>query len=106
MSFIIAYVTHENTSEARKLVEPLIEDGIIACVNYFPITAMYRWREGIEESGEVVSLLKTRSENWDALCERIERLHSYETPCIIRLDVTANQGYEEWIHESTETITK
>jgi uncharacterized protein involved in tolerance to divalent cations len=44
MKFITIYVTHKNRQEADKIVNFLLENKFIACVNYFPIEVAYHWK--------------------------------------------------------------
>ena len=102
MPFVLIYTTHKNIEEAQKIVLPLLEQGIIACANYSPITSQYKWKGEIETAEEVVAIIKTRKENWDKVREYIEKNHPYETPCIIRLsEVEANSTYAGWIQRET-----
>lgn len=102
MNVIIIYITHRDMTEAKRVAEKLLRDHLIACVNYFPIESAYWWKGGIANAGEIVSLVKTRPENWDKVREAVEAMHPYETPCIMKLDVTANQSYVDWIYQETE----
>lgn len=102
MSFIIIYVTHSNLAEAKKVASHLLENRLIACANFFPISSSYWWKGEIEHSDEFVSLLKTKSENWLKLKDEIKKIHPYETPCIMKLNVEANDDYESWISKETE----
>lgn len=97
MSFIAIYVTHKNMEEAEKITTHLLQQKTIACVNYFPIKSSYQRQWQIESSEEVVSLLKTRTENWEKVKKEIEKTHPYETPCIMKMNVEANDEYEQWI---------
>lgn len=102
MNFIIIYITHTNMEEAKKIGEKLLQDKLIACVNYLPIKSAYWWKGEIANTGEIVSLVKTRTENWDKVRTAVEAIHPYETPCIMKLDVTANQAYVDWILAETK----
>ncbi len=102
MKFILIYTTHRDKEAARQIVEPLLKKHLIACANYFPIESSYWWKGAIETAGEVVALLKTRTENWEKVKTYIEAHHPYETPCIIRLaEVEANDTYAKWIQDVT-----
>ena len=101
MSFIAIYVTHKNMEEAEKVSSYLLQQKSIACVNFFPIKSSYQWKENIESSNEIVSLLKTKNENWEKVKTEIMKIHSYETPCIIKMSVEANEEYESWINKET-----
>ncbi len=102
MDFILIYITHANMAEAKKVGEALLRDRLIACVNYFSIENSYWWKGEIEHGEEIVSLVKTRSDNWERVREAVEAMHPYETPCIMRFDVSANAAYAQWIHDETK----
>ncbi len=101
MSFIAIYVTHKNMEEAEKISSHLLQQKSIACVNFFPIKSSYWWKGNIESSEEIVSLLKTKNENWEKVKNEIIKIHPYETPCIIKMSVEANNEYESWINKET-----
>lgn len=103
MNFILIYTTHKTLEEAQKITDNLLNDKLIACVNFSPITSQYRWKGRIETSNEVVAILKTRIENWGKVREYVQNNHPYETPCIIKLaEVEANDSYTSWIQEETK----
>lgn len=99
MNFIIIYITHKNKKEAKKVAEALLCDRLIACVNYFPIESSYWWKGKIATAKEVVTLVKTKKENWIKVKKAVEAIHPYETPCIMKLDVESNASYAEWIKD-------
>jgi len=102
MSFIIIYVTHKDTNEAKKIGDHLLNKRLIACANYLPIEATYWWNSAVESDNEIVSLLKTRKENWEIVKNEIEKIHPYDIPCIIKIEVEANEKYEQWIKDETK----
>jgi len=101
MKFILIYITHANLPSAKKLCNQLLKDRLIACVNYFPIESAYWWKGTIEESKEIVSLVKTNSKNWLKVQNIVTKAHPYETPCIMKVTVEANTAYGKWINEMT-----
>lgn len=102
MWFIMSYITHPNTQEANRVCDELLNKKVIACYNLFPITSAYWWKGEIEKSEEIVSIVKTRLSNWELLQQEVKKLHSYQTPCIIKIEVEANEDYEKWIEEETK----
>ena len=49
-----------------------------------------------------MTIYKTRKENFEKIKEKIQSLHIYDIPCIIRLaEVEANSSYEQWIQDET-----
>ena len=112
MKFIIIYITHENLKEAKKVAGALLRNKLIACVNYFPIESAYWWlatslasdggKSKITNSKEIVSLVKTKKENWAKIKKAVEAMHPYEIPCIMKLEVESNKSYADWIKEETK----
>jgi len=101
MEVVLGYITYENEQKAKEIVSVLLEKRLIACANIFPIKSSYWWKGKIEDSNEVVSIVKTRPELWDKLREEIERIHPYEVPCILRIEGRANESYARWLYEET-----
>lgn len=99
-NMIIIYTTNPNLKEAKKIGKHLLEKGLIKCANYFPIESEYWWKGKIENSKEIVSILKTKKENWKKVKDEVKKIHPYETPCIIKIEVEANKEYEDWINNS------
>lgn len=102
MNFITIYTTHSNKEEAEKIANKLLNNKLIACVNYFPVEVAYHWKWKIENDNEIVSLLKTRVENWEKVKDFINKSHPYEVPCIIKTEVEANDEYVKWIYNETK----
>lgn len=102
MKFITIYVTHFSKEEAEIIVNNLLNEKLIACVNYFPIEVAYHWKWDIASDNEIVSLLKTRVENWEKVKSFVEQNHPYEIPCIIKKEVEANDEYVKWICDETK----
>lgn len=102
MSFITIYVTYYSKEEAEKIWNHLLNKKLIACYNLFPITSSYSWKWKIENSNEFVTLLKTKTSNWEKIKDEIKNIHPYETTCIMKTEVEANKEYEDWIEKECE----
>ena len=102
MGFIIVYITYPNIEEAEKISSHLVKEKIVACTNIFPITSCYFWKGSAKNDDEFVSIMKTRAENWDKVKDEVKKLHPYEVPCIMKLNVEANEEFEEWIHSESD----
>ena len=104
MSFIIIYITHENEAAAKSVVNQLVEEKLVACGNLFPIQSAYWWQGAIQHENEWVSIVKTVPELWEKVVSRVEDIHPYEVPCIMKLEAEANEKYEEWIQASVRIL--
>ncbi|MBU4347556.1 divalent-cation tolerance protein CutA [Candidatus Parcubacteria bacterium] len=102
MGFIIIYITYPDLKTAKKIVASLMESRLIACGNFFPVNSVYWWNGKIENSKEIVSIVKTKKVNWEKVKSAVIKLHPYETPCIIKIDVKMNDDYESWINKEVK----
>lgn len=100
---ILAVAACENIESALALGRALVEAGLAACSTAIPgAISIYRWEGKLEESSEVVLLIKSRKEKRQALESRILELHSYSTPEFIAIDIDAiNAKYRDWLLSMT-----
>jgi periplasmic divalent cation tolerance protein len=103
MEFRSIYITCKDEDEARGIGRTLVDERLAACVNFFPIQSIYRWKGRVEEAGEVALIAKTRLELVEQVIGRVRELHSYETACAVSWIIDrGNAPFLDWILESTE----
>src|SRR5215510_12689822 len=96
---LVAITTLGTESDARALVTALLQDRLIACGTLLPSgRSIYRWDGEVVEESEVVVLLKTDMNHWDALRAAVERRHPYQVLELLALPVTDGLArYLSWI---------
>ena len=100
MKYISIFVTVPNTKIANKITNFLIEKKLVACVNIIPkIKSVYWWENKICKSNELLLVMKSVKSNFNKIVKEIERIHPYEVPEIVCVDITANKNYLNWIKE-------
>jgi periplasmic divalent cation tolerance protein len=101
--YIVVFVTAPE-DEAFNLAKILVEERLVACVNIVPgLRSIYWWRGKVEDEPEVLCVMKTRSNLFESLRDRVRELHSYEVEEIIALPILAgNLPYLDWIKENTQ----
>jgi uncharacterized protein involved in tolerance to divalent cations len=50
---------------------------------------------------QIVSPVKTKKENWQKVKKEVEKIHPYDVPCIMKIEVEANNEYFDWIKKET-----
>lgn len=98
----LIYITHASEAEAQRISNLLLEAHLVACANIFPIQSAYWWQGALENSSEWVSIVKTTAEKWSAVQDAVVQWHPYTTPCILNLEVAANEAYAAWIRGEVE----
>jgi len=104
MNHYIFLVTVPNIEEGKKIAKLLVESKLAACVNIIHnILSIYRWKGEIEEDNEYLLLIKTIEENNQLIIQKINEIHSYETPECIGFKIEkGSEKYLNWITEVVE----
>jgi periplasmic divalent cation tolerance protein len=96
---IVVFMTAANGEEAARLADMLVGAHLAACVQILPeIESVYRWQGKIERQSEILLLAKTTRAKFAELEREVRALHSYDTPEIIAVPVTASSApYLKWL---------
>ena len=96
---IVVIMTAANSEEAERIAEALVDARLAACVQVLPeIRSVYRWKGEVARDTEVLLLAKTVRAKFDKLEQAVRAIHSYETPAIVALPVTAgSEPYLNWL---------
>lgn len=98
----IALTATRSMEEAHKLAHALVDRRLAACVNIIPgVASVYRWQGAVEESSEILLMIKTAAERLPALETALHELHSYDVPEFVSVPISAgSQPYLDWLFTS------
>ena len=102
--YALIYATAQSEDDARKIAQVLIKENLAACVNFWKIKSIYRWKGKIQEDGEVAMFIKTREDIYQSVIGKIKEMHPYDVPEIIRLDI--KDGFEKYLSWNDEETGK
>ena len=93
------YSTIASLKEAEDISNKLVGEGLAACVNIIPsMHSVYKWQGEIGKSEECIMIFKTSVAVYDMLKTRLQELHPYDVPCIIRINTEeVNDAYKAWL---------
>jgi periplasmic divalent cation tolerance protein len=99
---IAVFITSSTREEASRLADRLVETRLAACVQILaPLQSVYRWQGKIERQEEVLLIAKTVNSKFAELEREVRALHSYETPEIVAVPLTAlSEPYLQWLNAS------
>ena len=99
---IAVFMTAPNAEEAGRLAEMLVEKRLAACVQMLPgMESVYRWQGKIEREREVLLIVKTTQAKFEELEKEVRAIHSYDTPEIVAVPLTAgSHPYLTWLEDS------
>jgi periplasmic divalent cation tolerance protein len=103
--YIQVVTTTQRKEDAQTIARALVEQRLAACVQVLgPITSTYRWEGQIVTGQEWQCWAKSRRGLYERIEEAIRRLHPYEVPEILAVEVFAgSRGYLAWLDK--EVIT-
>ncbi|MCA9564724.1 MAG: divalent-cation tolerance protein CutA [Myxococcales bacterium] len=87
--------------ETLRISHALVSGGVAACVNIaHGITSVYEWEGEICEDKECLLVIKSRSDQIEALRNLLLDVHPYEVPEILVLEVDqekSHRAYLDWV---------
>ena len=106
----IVYITHESEMAAKELGNKLMSERLIACYNVISnVDTACFWppmSNQLEKSREVVLICKTHVSKFSQIEVVVNKLHSYDVPCIIELPISnISKAYEDWLKNELQIKT-
>jgi periplasmic divalent cation tolerance protein len=98
----VVLVTCGSMCEARRIAREVVDRRLAACVNILrtPVESVYRWKGRVERAREFLLLIKTTRSRLGELEKRVRRLHSYEVPEMLTLQIAeGSEPYLKWLDE-------
>ncbi|MEW7974664.1 MAG: divalent-cation tolerance protein CutA [Candidatus Thiodiazotropha endolucinida] len=101
---LLILCTAPDRETALKLSRSLLEQRLAACVNLSPpVTSVYHWQGRLEESEEILLLIKTTKQQYNNVEATLRAQHPYELPEIIAVPVEQGLGdYIDWVERCTK----
>jgi periplasmic divalent cation tolerance protein len=100
-TFLVVLTTVGTRQFAADLAHSIVQARLAACVQIQSIQSVFRWQSEVRSEPEWQLAIKTTQSRYAELERHIRTHHSYETPEIICLPITAgSQDYLAWLAES------
>jgi periplasmic divalent cation tolerance protein len=96
-------VTCGSLKEARRIARGVVGKRLAACVNIGTeaMESVYWWKGKVEVGREFLLVMKTTSGRLKELEAEVKRLHGYEVPEFVVLEVAGgSREYLRWVEES------
>jgi periplasmic divalent cation tolerance protein len=96
---IVILSTCSSEEEAATIARQLVERRSAACVQIVPgLRSFYRWKDEIQDDAECLLIIKSRRDIYPLLEAQLRKLHSYEIPEIVALQIVEGaDAYLRWI---------
>ena len=105
MSMLLVLTTVPDRDSASKIARELVESRLAACCSIIGgLRSVYWWEGKIEESDELLLMIKTSEELYSQVEARLRSLHPYTTPEIAAFKAEAvYSGYLSWLLENVRS---
>ena len=97
MGLVLVLVTFPDEESAKSMVDIVLERKLAGCILTTSVKSAYFWQGEKQNDEEMISLFKTNESKIADLEKFILANHPYEIPAIIKLNASANEGYEHWL---------
>lgn len=99
---LVILCTCPDRDTAAEIARVLVDEGLAGCVNIVPgMLSIYRWQGRVETDEELLLIIKTTTERYEALEKRLRVAHPYEVPEILALPVARGlPDYLEWLEQA------
>ena len=104
-NFIMIFSTCPTQASAERIALSVVKARLAACVNVIPgLRSYYEWKGQVEVGDEVLLVIKSRVELFDALQNMIASQHPYELPEVIAVPIsTGFPPYLAWLAANMRT---
>ena len=100
---LVVFCTFPDADKAAEVARAIVDERLAACVNLLPgVRSIYSWKGEVCDDAEVLALIKTSADRFDAMRARIVELHPYDCPEVIAAQISAGHpAYMQWVRENT-----
>ncbi len=95
----LVLTTCPDNETAERIARALVGERLAACVNILPIAqSVYLWKGEVESAAELLLIIKSVTNAYGPIENRIRELHSYELPEVIAVPIADGlPDYLAWI---------
>ena len=99
--FVVVLITASSALEANRIADALVREKLAPCVSVVPeVFSTYWWEGDVQSAKESLLIVKTKSDVFEALKNRVLELHSYDVPEIICMPlVKGSENYLSWMKD-------
>ena len=99
---IIIKTTIKNKITKNKIIDMLIKNDYVACINEIEnVSSHFKWKGKLVKEREYILFVKTMKRNEELVYESIRMVHDYNVPEIITISAyNVENNYLNWANET------
>lgn len=96
--FVELVLTCGSWQEAQRIADQLLEQKLVACVEFLDIQSKFAWHGNFQEEKEVKLVMQSAAHLFRAVEAEVAKLHSYDTFVLAQLPLTAvSEKAQHWL---------
>ena len=100
----MAMTTLDDEAAATQLARQIVERKLAACVQILHVRSVFSWEGAVDDTAELLLLMKTRADRYDELEAFIREQHAYEVPEILQVPIVRGFApYLAWMDENVSS---
>ena len=105
---LVVLITFPSQQDAQTIAATLVKERLAACVNLITgIRSVFIWEGSLQDTPEVLGVVKTSQDRLDSLVSRVKLLHPYSVPEIIAVPIVGGDNrYLQWLREAVSDPIK
>jgi periplasmic divalent cation tolerance protein len=105
MKYITIFITTPNKKVSDVIIEQLLDNKLVSCVNVIPVVkSIYWWKGKICKSKEQLLIFKSIKSKFKKIVKILKKNHPYEVPEIVSFDISdGNPEYLKWIFNTVHS---
>lgn len=102
-NFVELVLTCGSWQEAQKIADKLLEQKLVACVEFMEIKSKYWWKGSVDQADEVKLIMTTASHLFESVEAEVKKLHSYDRFVLAEIPLSqVSTGVAEWLKNNTK----
>lgn len=99
----IILTTTDDKIIADVITSQLLSFDLAACVQIEDVNSFFKWNNKLRSAKEFRIMIKAKSSNYKQIQQLILGVHNYETPQIIKIDISdCLPAYLDWINNTSK----
>lgn len=105
MKCITILITTPNSTVSDVIINQLLADKLVSCVNVIPsVKSVYWWKGKICKSKEQLLIVKSIKSRFKKIENVVKKNHPYEVPEIVSFEISnGNPEYLKWIFNTVNS---
>ncbi|MFH1247094.1 MAG: divalent-cation tolerance protein CutA [Candidatus Micrarchaeota archaeon] len=94
------FTTVANQKQCKQIANALVKEKLTACVSFWKISSVYKWKGKVHAANEWMLLVKTSEKLGKKAEAKLREMHSYEMPVVVVSRVKTDKKVEKWLKQS------